>query len=130
MKFTASWTVLMCSASSSGISTSNSSSIAITSSTMSSESAPRSSMKADSAFVADADLADFALLAILVAGTLHRAVAVAAAVRVEALGLTIGARLHAVAFAVAERLELAGASLGGDAAVGRRRAVDALEPVR
>src|SRR3990172_4779489 len=40
-----SWTVLMFSASSSGISTSNSSSIAMTSSTMSSESAPRSSMK-------------------------------------------------------------------------------------
>src|SRR5256885_3312149 len=51
MKLTASWTVLMCSASSSGISTSNSSSIAITSSTMSRESAPRSSMKADSALI-------------------------------------------------------------------------------
>src|SRR3954452_20474845 len=47
----ASPTVLMFSASSSGISTSNSSSIAITSSTMSRLSAPRSSMKEDSALI-------------------------------------------------------------------------------
>src|SRR6185436_8063113 len=47
----ASPTVLMFSASSSGISTSNSSSIAITSSTMSRLSAPRSSMNDDSALI-------------------------------------------------------------------------------
>src|SRR5580700_2956918 len=47
----ASATVLMCSASSSGISTSNSSSIAITSSTMSRLSAPKSSMKEDSGLI-------------------------------------------------------------------------------
>src|SRR5215471_21856210 len=47
----ASPTVLMFSASSSGISTSNSSSIAITSSTMSRLSAPRSSMKEDSGLI-------------------------------------------------------------------------------
>src|SRR5687768_2068847 len=48
MKSTACWTVVIFSASSSGISVSNSSSRAITSSTVSSESAPRSSTNDDS----------------------------------------------------------------------------------
>ena len=51
------------------------------------------------------------------AGALHRAVTVAAAIRVEALGLTVRARLRAVALAVSERLELASTALHCDAAV-------------
>src|SRR3954467_14292807 len=234
MKLTASWTVLMCSASSSGISTSNSSSIAITSSTMSRESAPRSSMKADSAlisssptpscsammlltfastdmadpfarfpvpnwrglvarfcalasppashllthsvdaaialravevrrathrrrpghalpvvagfgvqavavvvaivgrgapFVADADLADLPFLAILMSGALHGAVVVAAAVRVQALRVSVRPRLRAVALAVAEGMVLAGLPRGRHAAVRQLAALHALEPV-
>src|SRR5439155_7605899 len=80
-----------------------------------------------SAFVADADLADLSLPAILVAGALHRTMAVAAPVRAQALRLSVGS--GPIAFAIAERLELTGLPFCRDAAVRGRARLDALEPV-
>src|SRR5207237_10071457 len=80
-----------------------------------------------SGFVADADRADVSLVASRVSGALHRAMAVAAPVRAQALWLPVGS--GPVAFAIAEGLELAGLAFCRDAAVRGHARLDALEPV-